>query len=123
PTDTNYDTVRNNRLTPAGVTEQQVQAIWIKLADSTPTVSLPGANADARVLEQGLGNVARACKSRYPHLQLVYFSSRIYAGYASSTLNPEPYAYESAFSVKWAIASQIDEMAGHAPDGRAGSLR
>ena len=64
PTDTNYDTVRNTRLTPAGVTEQQVQAIWIKLADAGPTIALPNAGADAYALEQGVGNVVRACKAR-----------------------------------------------------------
>jgi len=33
--------------------------------------------------------------------------SRIYAGYASSTLNPEPYAYENAFAIKRVIAQQL----------------
>src|SRR5207237_1804365 len=39
--------------------------------------------------------------------KLVYLSSRTYGGYAKSPLNPEPYAYESAFSVKWLIEQQI----------------
>jgi hypothetical protein len=30
-----------------------------------------------------------------------------YAGYASTTLNPEPYAYESGFSVQWLIGDHI----------------
>jgi hypothetical protein len=34
---------------------------------------------------------------------LIYTSSRIYAGYATTSLNPEPYAYQSAFAVKWLI--------------------
>ncbi len=44
---------------------------------------------------------------RYPNLRLAYLSSRIYAGYATTPLNPEPYAYEGAFSVRWVIQSQI----------------
>jgi hypothetical protein len=40
-------------------------------------------------------------------LGLAYLSSRIYAGYASTQLNPEPYAYESAFPVRWLIEGQI----------------
>src|SRR5262249_10945433 len=57
PTDPNYDRVRDNVLAPAGLSERQVQAVWIKEADAGPTVSLPAANADARVLEGLLGNV------------------------------------------------------------------
>src|SRR5262249_3676870 len=37
-----------------------------------------------------------------------YLSSRTFGGFAKSRLNPEPYAYESGFSVKWLIEKQID---------------
>jgi len=43
---------------------------------------------------------------RFPNLRLVYLSSRIYAGYATGPLNPEPYAFEGAFSVRWLIRDQ-----------------
>jgi hypothetical protein len=125
PADLNYDRVRDTRLAPSGVTEQQVQAVWLKLADSGPTVSLPSAASDAYALETFMGNVVRALKTRYPNLQLVFASSRIYAGYATmTTLNPEPYAYESGFSVKWLIQAQIDQMRNGGPivDTRAGDL-
>lgn len=55
-------------------------------------------------------------------MRQIFLSSRIYAGYATTTLNPEPYAFENGFSVKWAIASQIAQMSGGAA-GRAGDLR
>lgn len=45
---------------------------------------------------------------RFPNLQLAYLSSRSYGGYATSPLNPEPFAFESGFSVKWLIERQID---------------
>jgi hypothetical protein len=111
PNDQNYDRVRDTRLIPLGLSEAQVQAVWIKLANAQPAISLPNANADAFTMLGQLGNVVRASKVRYPNLKIVFLSSRIYAGYASTALNPEPYAYESAFAVKWLIEAQIDQQA------------
>ncbi len=122
--DANYDRVRDTRLTPAGLSEQQVQAVWLKVANAGPTTSLPAANADAYVLETHMGNIVRALRTRYPNIKLVFVSTRIYAGYASTTLNPEPYAYEYGFSAKWLIQAQVDQMrnAGVVVDPRAGDL-
>lgn len=125
PTDANYDRVRDTRLTPQGLSEQQVQAAWVKVANPGPTVSLPSASSDAYTLETQQGNIVRALKTRYPNIQLVFLSSRIYAGYATtSTLNPEPYAYQSGFAVKWLIQAQIDQQrnGGTIVDTRAGDL-
>jgi hypothetical protein len=122
PTDQNYDRVRDQELAPLNLTEAQVVAAWVKTANAQPSSSLPNANADAYLLVQQMGNIVRAMKVRYPNLQLVFFSSRIYAGYASTTLNPEPYAYESAFAVKWVIEAQIEQMAGQGVDPLAGNL-
>jgi hypothetical protein len=70
-----------------------------------------------------MGNIVRALRVRYPNLQQVFISSRIYGGYATTPLNPEPYAYESGFSVKWLIQAQISQVqAGTISDGRAGDL-
>jgi hypothetical protein len=122
PTDTNYDRVRDQRLMPRGLSEAQVQAAWVKVANAGPTVSLPAANADAFVQLGQLGNIARALKTRYPNMQQAYFSSRIYAGYASTSLNPEPYAYEAGFAVKWVIEAQIRQLVQGTIDPIAGDL-
>ena len=42
-----------------------------------------------------------------PNLRIAYLGSRIYGGYASTVLNPEPYAYEGAFAVRGLIQDQI----------------
>ncbi len=123
-TDANYDSVRLSRLAPLGLTERQVQVAWVKQADAGPRDSLASSQADAYQLETRLGNIVRALTTRYPNLQLVFLSSRIYAGYATTTLNPEPYAYESGFAVKWLVQAQIDQVAngGTVTDPRAGDL-
>jgi len=94
----------NQRLANAGVTPQQVEAIWLKEARAGPTEAFP---ADAQILRDQLRSIVQIIKSRYPNTRSVYLSSRTYAGYASSTLNPEPYAYQSGFAVKWLIEEQL----------------
>jgi hypothetical protein len=123
PTEANYDRVRDTRLAPLGLTEQQVQVVWVKVARPGPTAALPNATADAYLLERDIGNILRAIKVRYPNVRQVFLSSRIYAGYATTSLNPEPYAYESGFAVKWAIEAQIRQReTGAVVDARAGDL-
>lgn len=122
PTDSNYDLVRDTRLATAGVTEAQVQVVWLKQANPNPTIALPAANADARALEASLGNIVRALRVRYVNLKLVFVSSRTYGGYSEETLNPEPYAYEGAFAFKWLIEAQIGQETSGAIDPVAGNL-
>ena len=92
------------RLRRAGSSPAQVQAIWLKEANANPTGGFP---ASAETLQWNLGAIVRIVKQKLPNVRLAYLTSRIYAGYASSSLNPEPYAYESGFAVKWLIQSQI----------------
>ncbi len=123
PTSPEYDRIRDAWLTPAGLSERQVQVAWVKVANAQPTVSLPSTSSDAYTLVSQMGTIARTLKQRYPNLRQVFFSSRIYAGYASVALNPEPYAYESGFAVKWVVQAQIDQIQrGSVQDVRAGNL-
>jgi hypothetical protein len=62
--------------------------------------------------------IAQQIKIQYPHVQQMFLHSRSYAGFAdpsgndgkAETLNPEPYAYEQGFAVKWLIQAQVDEV-------------
>ena len=123
PTSPEYDRIRDSWLTPSGLSEQQVQIAWVKVANANPSVSLPSLSSDAYTLVSQMGTIARTLKQRYPNLQQVFFSSRIYAGYASTSLNPEPYAYESGLAVKWIVQAQIDQISqGSVQNTRAGNL-
>ena len=124
PAEPNYDRIRDTVLPREGLTEAQIQVAWVKVANRQPSVSLPAAESDAWRLVAQMGDIVRALRTHYPNLQIVYFSSRIYAGYATTTLNPEPYAYESGFAVKWLIQAQIDQRrnAGAVVEARAGNL-
>jgi hypothetical protein len=139
-----FDRVRDEVLTPAGLSENQVQVVWIKDADMDPALQGCGARGtsscqslcnptvaecintpqatEALRYEQELGEIIRAAKTRWPNLQLAFLDSRIYAGYAKSTVNPEPYAFEYGFSVKWLVEAQITQMNTGAVDAIAGDL-
>ncbi|MGH7652144.1 MAG: hypothetical protein ACREMS_09905 [Gemmatimonadaceae bacterium] len=122
PTSPNYDRIKVGRLAPLGLSENQVQAVWVDLEDVSPKASLPADTADAYMLLNKLSQTMRALRVRYPYLRIVFVSSRVYGGYATIDLNPEPYAYESGFSVKWLIESQINEMRGLAPNPHVATL-
>ena len=92
------------RLEAAKVSPKQVQIAWIKLANVRPTGEL---TEHGKKLQQDTLIVIQNAKARFPNLRIIYLSSRIYAGYASTPLNPEPYAYEGAFAVRWLIQDQM----------------
>jgi hypothetical protein len=92
------------RLANAKVTPAQVQVAWIKLANKVPRGDLL---EHGKKLEIDARAVIRNAKGKFPNLRVAYLSSRIYGGYATGPLNPEPYAYESAFAVRWLIERQL----------------
>lgn len=122
PNNASYQNITNYALGPRGLTDAQVQVIWMKVANAGPSVSLPSPSADAYTLLWEGGMILRAMHTRYPNLQMVFVSSRIYGGYAVTTLNPEPYAYEAGFAMKWLIEAQINQMQGGGIDPIAGDL-
>ncbi len=91
------------RLERAGVSAQQVQVIWVKLANKGPRGDLA---EHGRKLQKDTLAVLQNAKACFPNLRVAYLGSRIYGGYANSPLNPEPYAYEGAFAVRWLIQDQ-----------------
>ncbi|HYC39121.1 MAG TPA: hypothetical protein VEB63_01435 [Chitinophagaceae bacterium] len=93
------------RLTNAGLSPQQVQIIWFKEAEAGPRDTAFATYPDA--LKIKFRSVMQILKNRFPNLKLVYLSDRIYAGYATTGLNPEPYSWYTGWAVKRLIADQI----------------
>jgi hypothetical protein len=103
-----WATVMNNYLPQNNVTAQQVVAIWIEDTDGIASGTFP---SDITTLQGQYETMMQTMLTLFPNLKLVYFSSRVYGGYSNgvgSPDNPEPYAYEVGFAVKWAIQDQIN---------------
>ena len=114
-----YWNVVEQRLTALGLTAAQVQVAWLKEAQAQPPNNFP---LHAVTLREDLESIANNLHDKFPNLKLCYVSSRIYGGYATGPLNPEPQAYESGFSVKWLIEDQISGDPGLSY-GQAGPVR
>lgn len=95
----------DTRLAAAGASPAQVQVVWLKQAIAGERRAFP---ADAGALRHRIHAIVAVLRARFPSLRLVYLSSRTYGGYATTSLNPEPFAYESGFAVKWAIQDRIE---------------
>lgn len=93
------------RLSYQGVTKYQVQVIWYKEAEASPKDTAFATYPDA--LKGKFLNVMQLLKTKFPNLKMVYLSNRIYAGYASSGLNPEPFAWYTGWAVKRLIEEQL----------------
>lgn len=119
--------IAEERIRSAGLSPQQVQVAWVKLAiellDGRPigspnpsdlTANLQRVRADTRV-------VLREAKRRFSNLRIVYLGSRTFGGYATTDLNPEPYAYQSAFAVRSLILDQQRGDPGLAFDAARGA--
>src|SRR5258707_639040 len=100
--------VINNNLPQNGVTPKQVVAIWMEDTDGIATGTFP---TDIANLQSEYESMMQNMHTLFPNLKLVYFSPRVYGGYSNgvgSPDNPEPYAYEVGFAVKWAIQDQLN---------------
>jgi PKD repeat protein len=104
----NWSWVATNRLASVGLTTNQVQVIWMKQA-----IQFAGTNGPfpvhAQMLRTMTEQIIRNAKVMFPNLKIMYLASRTraYTNANPSAPNPEPYAFESGFSVRWVIEDQI----------------
>lgn len=110
------------RLQSRGLSERQVQAIWLKPAHNLPVLSLPDMGADAFIVVRETAQALRAMRLRYPNLQLVFLETRTYGGYSTTDQSPEPFAYETGIAVRWLILAQIVQRETGVIDSIAGDM-
>jgi hypothetical protein len=97
------------RLKEVDVTAAQVQVAWVKHAEPGPAPDSQPLQYAHKVKDDIAASLAIATTT-FPNLRVVYLSSRTYGGYNIAGLrrvNPEPFAYETAFAVRWVIQDQI----------------
>jgi len=96
------------KVTAKGLTPAQVQVVlqYHSMANSKyPPQPWPATPQDVQTfMEQTMRNLPAI----FTNAKLCFWSSREYAGYTTTMNNPEPYAYQSGFAVKWMIEKQIN---------------
>jgi hypothetical protein len=102
-----WNEIVNSLLPAAGVSANQVVAVWLMTIDSPPSGTFSASTAH---LQGELETIAQILLQKFPNLLLTYVSSRYYAGYSNGirATDPEPYSYEQAFAVKNMIADQLN---------------
>ncbi len=102
-----------NQITTAGVRTDQVRIVWMKMGSRIQELG-DGSLSERVALEQGwLNQILATAATTFPNLQQVYFSSRIYAGYETSSNHAETQTgYDNGFAVKAVVE---DAVAGQSP--------
>jgi hypothetical protein len=101
--DEGYVRARDRVLAPQGVTEAEVQVVWVKIVHqgSNRGGPLPGPDADAILLGARCEQMIASMRVHYPNLKQVFVTSRNYGGYASG--DREPWEYETGFAARSCI--------------------
>lgn len=98
----------DDAISEAGLSPSQVQIAWVKHAEAHPA-NIGEFPAHAEVLRDHLESIFQILRARFSNLRIAYLSSRTRSYTDDPTkLNPEPFAFESAFSVRWLIEKQLN---------------
>jgi hypothetical protein len=100
-----WSNIDNWFLPDAGLTPQQVVAIWLEPEDAHPPGLFP---FDMQNIYNELLVFIPNLQTRFPNLKLLYLSSRAYAGYANPVKEvTEPYSYDQGYALQAIIADQL----------------
>ncbi len=95
--------ITNDDLPNAGVTANQVTAVWLNDVDVSHPPTIPA-------LQAMMENIVRNLLVKFPNLRIIYLSSINYTAYSNGVNNfqPEPSAYEAGFAMKAVIQDQVN---------------
>lgn len=122
PTSYYWGMILNNYLPQNGVSANQVQVVWMENTDGIASGTFPG---DMTAMQAEYESIMQNLLVKFPKVKIVYLSGRVYGAYANglpAPPNPEPYAYEGSFAVKWAIQDQINGAANLNYDPNKGAV-
>jgi hypothetical protein len=78
-----------------------------------PNPLFPPANMpDVCKIMMYMGIIGRLSKTYYPNVQQMFVEGRSYSGYSTWPVDPEPFAYEQSFAMKWVITAQLKQALG-----------
>ena len=109
PNNGHWNEIISSLLPAAGVSANQVVAVWLMAIDSPPSGTFTNSTAQLQAeLEVDIQNL----HTLFPNLVMTYVSSRYYAGYSNGirTTDPEPYSYQQAFAIKNVIEDQLNGL-------------
>ncbi len=107
-------------ITQGGTSRKQVQVFWVKQVVANPTQPFP---VEARQLAGDHISTLQNVHKFFPNAKLAFLSTRTYGGYTEANGSPEPWAYETGFGVKWAVAAQIEGKPGTNYDPAKGEVQ
>jgi PKD repeat protein len=98
----------NQSLTSSNVTPAQVEVAWVELFEQQP-FRFGAFPLHAQQLQSYMESTARNLLTAFPNIKIAYFSpiNHTYTTSLSASA-PEPYAYESDFSIQWMMQDQIN---------------
>ena len=98
-----------SKLSAAGLTKQQVQAVWVLEGQLSVPRGFPNGAYDQAVLWEQL---LRTIKTQFPNVKQALCTTPGYGGYRDPAPALEPQMYEEAFALKWTIEAQIADDPG-----------
>jgi hypothetical protein len=89
----------------AGLDPRQIQVVLLQQTNSWPTEPFEEFTDSLRVRVERILAITRTI---FPNAAVAHIWGREFAGYATTALNPEPWAYQTDFAMRTVIGDQID---------------